>query len=110
MVETINFREFYQKKPIPIHPNDRLAIQNESNCVDIFQHFTHWLIALEGNEFTRGQCQWRVLIYPSDEGGGFNYWLPFFRTSYLASFHEALEVLKEFESKANQDQLMTIQR
>jgi hypothetical protein len=111
MTETLNFNEFYQKSPIPISENDRFSIQKDVRYEKVFKHFTHWLIALEGSDLGRPNqnYQWRVVIYPADEFGAFNFKYPFFRSTFMTSFNEAFEFSKEIEMKAKQDQLMMIQ-
>lgn len=106
MTEMFNFSEFYQKTPIPVCEKDQSAMQNENNHWLSLEPFTHWLIAVEGCE-EKKEIQWRVAIYPSNEWGAFNYKVPFYRSPYYHSFHEAWEAIRELEKKAKQDPLLT---
>lgn len=108
MTGFIDFCEFYSKKPIPIKESDQFVLQRESKDGIVFEPFTHWLIALEGCEWQQEKFQWRVAVYPSNEDGAFNFRFPYFRSPYHTSFNEALEVLREIEMKAKQDQLTSI--
>jgi hypothetical protein len=70
MTGMLNFREFYQRKPLLISPSDLSAIQEEESWFDTC---THWLIALEGCEERGNAIRWRVVIYPSGADGYFNH-------------------------------------
>ncbi|WP_077213517.1 hypothetical protein [Bacillus dakarensis] len=108
MKDPLNFREFYQKAPILIKRNDLLAIQKEAKYAKIFRQFTHWLIGVEGRFGGTSKFQWRVVIFPSYESGEFNCKFPFFKTPFLSSFDEALELLRKIELKAKKDELMKV--
>lgn len=105
MTGTLNYREFYQKQPIVISERDLTAFQQE---VKFAGDFTHWLIALEGVENRLKDFQWRVVVFPSSEGGNFNCKLPFFQSPFIRTFNEACELLTKIEALARQDQLFTL--
>lgn len=108
MVETLNFREFYQKTPIPISKNDRLTIENEASYSEMFNNWSHWLIALEGKEIDWKTIEWRVLIFPSNACGKFNDKFPYYKSPLLRTFHEAFDLSRELEKMAKQDRLIPI--
>lgn len=106
MTEYFSFSEFYPKSPIPITENFKLFIQEKHGANA--DQYTHLLIALEGCECSPKPFQWRVGIYLSNHNGSFDYRLPYFRSSFITTFHEALELLREIETKAKRDELMTV--
>ncbi|MEQ2528266.1 hypothetical protein EKG37_04160 [Robertmurraya yapensis] len=101
-----NYRDFYQITPIPINESDLQAIECEDKYEKMFAGFTHWLLALEGLEAREKKYAWRVVIFPSNEIGSFNQFLPYFQSPYHATFHEAIACLREMELKAKNDQLI----
>lgn len=108
MAEILNFREFYQKAPIQINQRDWSAIQKEERFIEMFKSCTHWLIALEGSEMNQRMVHWRVLIFPAEASGSFNYTCPFFKSDFLRLFNDALELSKKIEQLAKEDQLFSI--
>ncbi|WP_053361169.1 hypothetical protein [Bacillus sp. FJAT-27251] len=107
MTGMLNFREFYQRKPLPISPNDLTAMQKEESR---FEDCTHWLIALEGCEEKGNDLRWRVVIYTTAADGYFNQGSPFFRSQSVKTFKEAEELSKEMEAFARQDQLAIVKK
>lgn len=108
MMEVPNFREFYPNTPIQISEKDWQAVQQEGKYRDLFANCTHWLIALEGKEANNKKFEWRVVIFPSEKTGRFNYKTPFFQSSFFQTFHDAFEYLRKSVSLAKQDQLTTL--
>jgi hypothetical protein len=107
MTETLNYREFYQKRPFHISEHDRSSIQKETKYAEV-HGCTHWLIGLEGCELSRENFQWRVVVFPSSETGHFNCKLAFFKSPFIRTFNEANDLLRKIEALARQDQLFTI--
>jgi hypothetical protein len=107
MTGMLNFREFYQRKPLLISPNDLCAIQEEESWFDAC---THWLIALEGCEEGGNAIRWRVVIYPSAADGYFNHGFPFFRSQPIKTFQEAEVLSREMEAIARQDRLAVVKK
>ncbi|WP_102348118.1 hypothetical protein [Bacillus sp. Marseille-P3661] len=108
MTKTPNFREFYQSAPISIGENDRLAMRNTAAALESVDSFTHWLIALEGEEYNSNTIHWKVVIYPLRANGEFDYLLPYFVSSIFESIHEGIEFMKQLTNIAKQDQLAAI--
>ncbi|MBM4762848.1 hypothetical protein [Bacillus sp. B15-48] len=108
MNAALNYREFYQKTPITMYENDRLAILNDKTYSDLVDTYTHWLIALEGNEENEQTIKWRVFIFLTSENGPFNFKLPFFCSSFFRTFNEAYELSQKMTVLAKQDQLHII--
>jgi hypothetical protein len=107
MTETLNYREFYQKRPFHICENDAVSIRKEAKYTDVHD-YTHWLIGLEGCEQNRTTFQWRVVVFPSSETGHFNCKLAFFKSPFVRTFNEACELMRNIEALARQDQLFTL--
>jgi hypothetical protein len=102
-----NFSDFYQRPLIPIGEKDRLSFLNKK--LPNVTNDTHWLIALEGHEKMKGSevFHWRVVIFPSNTDGTFDFESPFFASSYY-SFNEATEYARKIEKKAKDDQIYQI--
>jgi hypothetical protein len=108
MTEVINFREFYQKPPIIIGENDLLSIQSNTSHTEIFDGYTHWLVALNGVEIDQHTIEWKVVVFPTSVDGSVNYISPYFASLSFRTFNEAYIFSKNIESMAKQDQLFTV--
>lgn len=99
MVAFPNYNEFYQKPLVSIGRSD-------SSVLKEFPEATHWLIAMEGFEYEKGnkKYKWKVLVFPSDKNGSFDYERPHFISSELACIHEAFELVKEINTVCQNDQ------
>lgn len=93
-----NFSEFYQKPLIPISQKDLLSLTD-------YPFATHWLIAMEGFESPNGNTidHWKVLVFPSNIDGYFDYCKPLFLSNPITSIHSAFEFAREIESKCKCD-------
>ncbi|MCM3585856.1 hypothetical protein M3182_08880 [Mesobacillus maritimus] len=109
MKENLNYREFYHKVPFHICQNDWFAMEKNPKYAGRINEYTHWVIALEGNEIDWQRSQWRVVVFPSNEDGQFNSNLPFFQSPFQRTFDGAYELLKKIEQLAKQDQLSNLQ-
>lgn len=99
-----NFKEFYQKCPIQMGKNDLITVKQQANVGA--NSYTHWLIALEGNEINEKTIRWKVVIFPSEENGcNINYKAPYYTSPMIPSFHEAYQLSSKLTSMAQQDQL-----
>lgn len=108
MSDNFSFSEFYQKTPIPIKENVLLLLQSDDKFAVLSEQSTHWLIALEGCELGATPLQWRVGVYLSNQDGCFDYRLPYYRSTFVSTFNEALEMLRVIERKAHQDELLML--
>lgn len=105
-----NYNEFYQRALILIGEMDRSSIKEKIPSIEDFESRTHWLLALQGSELdkTTGVYHWNVVVYPSKSCGNFNYKQPYFVSPFFLTFNEAIEFIKDLETKAKEDQLHTI--
>lgn len=108
MIKVPNFREFYQTSSISIGKNDRLSMKHKAVEIEESQNFTHWLIVLEGDEINHNRIQWKVMIYPSELSGEFDYQYPYYVSSFFDFIHDAIEYTKQIERIAKQDQLSSV--
>lgn len=102
-----NFREFYQRTLIFIGENDRLSILKKEIYADNLDFCTHWLFALEGNEVSQetGDFNWKVVVYPANTKGSFDYKKPYIVSPLYKSFNDAIEYTRELEKLAKEDQI-----
>lgn len=106
MTKGFNYRDFYHITPIPINESDLKAIEYNDKYEKMFAGLTHWLIALEGLVAREKKYSWRVVIFPSNEKGTFNQFLPYFQSPYHETFHDAVACLRDIELKAKNEQLI----
>lgn len=106
-----NYRDFYQKALIPIGIKDQFALdERNKNLLSNPEHFTHWLIALEAecSETPKEYYYWKVLIYPSDSEGSYNWRNPFYTSPLMESLNQAIELARTFEFYSMKDELHTV--
>lgn len=106
MTKVPYFREFYQKASIVIGESDRLSLAESQ----VSENHSHWLIALEGEELENGGIHWKVVTYPSDISGLFDYVTPYFVSPFYESINDAIECITRIASLAKQDQLRTVHK
>ncbi|WP_078380432.1 hypothetical protein [Sutcliffiella halmapala] len=110
MRDTPNFGEFYPKSLVPINKDDLLIFLEKVTEVECCDHYSHWLIALEGREMNLGEdyYHWQVVVFPAEINGGFDYKYPLYVSSFFLSIEEAIDFTSEVEKIASQGQLFTI--
>lgn len=105
-MKTPNYHDFYQKALIPIGFNDLLALK-ELSSYENDSPFTHWLIAVEGEQLSQPRIfyHWKVCIYPSNCDGDLNWKKPFYCSQTMISMDSAHELACSLVSASKQDQL-----
>jgi len=105
-----NFGEFYPKSLVPIKNDDLLIFLEKVTDIESCDHFSHWLIALEGKEMNLGEdfYHWQVVVFPAELNGGFDYKYPLYVSSFFLSIDDALDYITEVEKIAKDGQLFTI--
>jgi hypothetical protein len=105
-----NFGEFYPKSLVPINNDDLLIFLEKVTDIGSYDHFSHWLIALEGKEMNLGEdfYHWQIVVFPAELNGGFDYKYPLYVSSFFLSIDEALDYIMEVEKMAKDGQLFTI--
>jgi hypothetical protein len=108
-MKTPNYHDFYQKALIPIGFNDLRALK-EFESYEIDSNFTHWLIAVEGEQLPQPNIYflWKVSIYPSNVEGDFNWKKPFYCSPIMQSMDSAHELACSLVSSSKLDRLSTL--
>ncbi len=113
MTSVYSLGEFYPNFPIPIGENDLHSIKKQLSQLEPelalengLDNYSHWLIALVGDEKPKRRIKWRVAVFPSEENGySFNSKFPYFTSPLISSFHEAFELAIKLTAAAKLDQL-----
>ncbi|WP_108670174.1 hypothetical protein [Peribacillus acanthi] len=105
MVAFANYRDFYQRGIIPIGLEDSKKFA-DLNTEELFA--THWLVALEGDpESVNSEFYlWKVVVYPTNQLGEFDYTKPYYTSSYHHSFDTAIDLARSIENTALSDTLV----
>jgi hypothetical protein len=70
---------------------------------------THWLVSLEGYPLAdRDYYYWKVVIFPSDREGTFNWNAPLYRSPRYESFDEAYEAAVLLEKNCQNPEISMI--
>ena len=108
-MKTPNYHNFYQKALIPIGLNDLILLkESDSSYLDL--PFTHWLIAVEGEQLPQPKIyfKWKVSIYPADCDGDFNWKKPFYCSPIMLSMDSAHELACSLVKSSKQDELLSL--
>ncbi|GHH98400.1 hypothetical protein [Neobacillus kokaensis] len=105
-MKTPNHHDFYQMALLPIGYRDLMALQESEAFVPEFS-FTHWLIAVEGEQLPQAKIyfHWKVSIYPATSAGDFNWKKPFYCTKNMEVIDYAISLGSSFISFAKEDAL-----
>lgn len=108
-MKTPNYHDFYQKALIPIGFNDLIALK-ESEFEPSHSRFTHWLIAVEGEQLPQKKIyfHWKVSIYPADCEGDFNWKKPFYCSPAMEFIDNAIDLASSFAACSKFDQLSSL--
>ena len=109
MTNTLNFRDFYPKRPIAAILDDLDFLRAEAGrtaqpATDP-EPFTHWMIGLEGCETGSSNLSWRVKVFPLLQSGQYFYGAPYYRSPEMRSFQEAADLAITLETEAKLGQL-----
>ncbi|WP_163102170.1 hypothetical protein [Peribacillus alkalitolerans] len=105
MVAFANYRDFFQRCIIPI------GFEDSKKLVDLTTDelfATHWLVALEGGpeSIDSEYYLWKVVVYPSNQSGKFEYAKPYYTSAYHHKFDAAVDLAKSIERTALTDTLI----
>ncbi|MDZ5470548.1 hypothetical protein SM124_02180 [Bacillus sp. 31A1R] len=95
-----HYRDFYQTALIPI--------DNLSTVVDA--NYTHWLIALSGRlkDSQKEYYIWKVVVYPADSEGSFEWLEEPYSTESYDCFHKACESAREIEQNIRNQEFVFV--
>jgi hypothetical protein len=107
-MKTPNYHDFYQKALIPIGFNDLMALK-ESDASIPNSTYTHWLIAVEGEQLPQPTIyyNWKVSIYPADRDGDFNWRKPYYCSENMELMDHANKLASSFVASGKKDKLST---